>query len=41
MNLLQKEYATITTQSLGLAFLIVYCYRPSETAQITHTGGHH
>ena len=41
MNLLQKQYPTITTQPPSLAFSTGYSYCPSETVQITHTGAHH
>ena len=41
MNLLQKQYSTITTQPPSLAFSTGYSYCPSETVQITHTGAHH
>ena len=41
MNLLQKQYPTITTQPPSLAFSTGYSYCPSETVQITHTGSHH
>ena len=41
MNLLQKQYPTITTQTPSLAFSTGYSYCPSETVQITHTGAHH
>ena len=41
MNLLQKQYPTITTQTPSLAFSTGYSYCPSETVQITHTGSHH
>ena len=41
MNLLQKQYPTITTQTPSLAFSTGYSYCPSETVQITHTGEHH
>ena len=41
MNLLQKQYPTITTQSPSLAFSTDYSYCLSETVQITHTGAHH
>ena len=40
MNLLQKQYPTITTQPPGLAFSTGYRYCPSETVQITHTGAY-
>ena len=38
MNLLQKQYPTITTQPPSLAFSTGYSYCPSETVQITNTG---
>ena len=41
MNLLQKQYPTITTQPPSLAFSTGYSYCPSETVQITHTGSRH
>ena len=41
MNLLQKQYPTITTQPPSLAFSTGCSYCPSETVQITHTGAHH
>ena len=41
MNLLQKQYPTITTQPPSLGFPTRYNYCPSETVQITHTGAHH
>ena len=41
MNLLQKQYPTITTEPHSLAFSTGYSYCPSETVQITHTGAHH
>ena len=41
MNLLQKQYPTITTQPLSLTFSTGYSYCPSETVQITYTGAHH
>ena len=41
MNLLQKQYPTITTQLPNLAFATGYSYCPSETIQITHTGAQH
>ena len=41
INLLQKQYPIITTQTPSLAFSTGYSYCPSETVQITHTGAHH
>ena len=41
MNLLQKQYPTITTQPPSLEFSAGYSYCPSETVKITHTGVHH
>ena len=41
MNLLQKQYPTITTQPTSLAFSTGYNYCSSETVQITHTGAHY
>ena len=41
MNLLQKQYPTITSQHSSLTFLTGYNYCPIETVQITHTGAHH
>ena len=41
MNLLQKQYPTITTQPPSLAFSTGFSYFPSETVQITHTGAYH
>ena len=41
MNLLQKQYPTITTQPPSLAFSTGYSYCPSEAAEITHTGAPH
>ena len=41
MNLLQKQYPTITTQSPSLEFSTGYSYCLSETVKITHTGVHH
>ena len=41
INLLQKQYPIITTQTPSLAFSTGYSYCPSETVQITHTGSHH
>ena len=41
MNLLQKQYPTITTQPPSLAFSTGFSYCPSETVQITHTGAYH
>ena len=40
MNLLQKQYPTVTTQPPCLAFSTDYSYCSSETTQITHTGAH-
>ena len=41
MNLLQKQYPTITTQPPSLAFSTGCSYCPSKTVQITHTEAHH
>ena len=41
MNLLQKQYPSITTQPISLAFSTGYNYCSSETVQITHTGAHY
>ena len=41
MNLLQKQYPTITTQPPSFAFSTGYCYCSSKTVQMTHPGAHH
>ena len=40
MNLLQKQYPSITTQPPSLTFSTGYSYYPSETVQIIVTGPH-
>ena len=41
MNLLQKQYPSITTQPPSLTFSTEYSYCPSETVQIPRAGAHH
>ena len=41
INLLQKQYPTITNQPPSFAFSTGFSYCPSETVQITHTGAYH